>query len=223
MAEYACPSCGAPIPFRSSFSVYAVCRSCGSTVLRTDRDVSVIGKMADLPDEMTPFQVGTGLSWQGQTYGLAGRVRMAWADGAWNEWFIDSAARKGWLCEAQGSLALAFETEVPPRLAGPAKLGDVVDLAAEHFRISDIKRATCIGSEGELPFPAPRGRSATYYDMLSPVGGFAGLEDSDEGRRLYIGHYVEFDDLQFTNLREVEGWRVPHDLAAEGFPRPPPR
>ena len=123
MAEYACPSCGAPMTFRSSFSVYAVCSFCGSTVLRTDRDVSLIGTMADLPDEMTPFQVGTGLSWHTDTYTLAGRVRMGWADGAWNEWFIDSANRKGWLSEAQGFLALAFETPVPRRLDRPGRAG----------------------------------------------------------------------------------------------------
>jgi len=98
-------------------------------------------------------------------------------------------------------------------------LADVAEIGAEPFRVSDIKRATCVGSEGELPFPAPRGRSATYYDMLSPFGGFAGLEESDDGRRLYAGDYVEFDDLKFTNLREVEGWRVPHDLASDGFSR----
>jgi hypothetical protein len=223
MAEYACPSCGAPMTFRSSFSVYAVCSFCGSTVLRTDRDVSLIGTMADLPDEMTPFQVGTGLSWHTDTYTLAGRVRMGWADGAWNEWFMDSANSKGWLSEAQGFLALAFETPVPRRLDAPVALGDVIEIAAGKFRVSDIKQAVCIGSEGELPFHAPPGRTATYYDMLSPAGGFAGLEQSGNERRLYVGDYVAFDDLRFTNLRDVEGWRVPHDLAADGFPRPPPR
>ena len=54
--------------------------------------------------------------------------------------------------------------------------------------------------------------------MMSPAAGFAGLEQSGNERRLYVGDYVEFDDLRFTNLRDVEGWRVPHALAADGFP-----
>ena len=72
--DIACPSCGATIPFRSSFSVYAVCSYCGSTVLRNDRDVRAIGSVADLPAEMTPLQVGAELDWRGKHYTLAGRL-----------------------------------------------------------------------------------------------------------------------------------------------------
>jgi len=210
MTSYACPSCGAPIAFRSSFSVYAVCSYCGSTVLRTDRDVSLIGKMADLPDEISPLQVGAEFTFRGQGFMLLGRVRVGWADGAWTEWFVASARRKGWLAEAQGFLALAFEEELPKGLAGPLPpLGELLEIGKQPFRVSDIKQATCLGSEGELPFPAPRGRTATYLDMVSPTGGFAGLEEAGEERRLYVGEYVDFDALAFRGLREVEGWTLP--------------
>jgi hypothetical protein len=209
MAEYACPACGAPIPFRSSFSVYAVCSFCGSTVLRTDRDVSLIGKQADLPEEISPLQVGTSFVRQDR-YELLGRVRMSWADGAWTEWFVSGRGGKGWLAEAQGFLALSFEAPVTHDLAGSLPpLGAVVEIGGQPFRVSDIKQATCLGAEGELPFAAPKGRTATYYDMVSPSWGFAGLEESPEGRRLYLGEYVDFDTLQFSNLRPVEGWRLP--------------
>lgn len=211
MAEYACPSCGAPIPFRSSFSVYAVCASCGSTVVRGDRDVSLIGKMADLPDEITPLQLGAQLRHAGQTYALLGRLRMAWADGAWNEWFVDGGDRRGWLAEAQGFFALCFEEALPPSLAGaPPALGSTVTIGGRNFRVSDIKQATCVGSEGELPFPAPRGRVATYYDMIEPTGCFAGLEIADDEKRLYVGVYLRTSSLVFSGLRPVEGWTEPN-------------
>ena len=66
-----------------------------------------------------------------------------------------------------------------------------------------------VGSEGELPFAAPAGRVVHYTDMTGPFAGFAGLEESDDGRRLYIGENVTFDDLTFANLRPVEGWTLP--------------
>lgn len=210
MREYACPSCGAPVPFRSSFSVYAVCASCGSTVLRGDADVSRIGEMADLPDDMSPLQVGTLFTYRGQRYELLGRVRMGWADGAWTEWFFDGGGRQGWLAEAQGFLSVSFEHPAPAELPGamPA-LGTVLRIDGTPYRVSDLKQATCTGSEGELPFAAPRGRTAEYADMVGPASGFAGLENGPDERRLYVGTYAGFDELAFANLRDVEGWTPP--------------
>ena len=221
MATYPCPSCGAPLAFRSSFSVYAVCSYCGSTVLRTDRDVSLIGKQADLPEEISPLQVGSKFVYRDEGFELLGRARMNWADGAWTEWFVQSPRRQGWLAEAQGFLALSFEQPVPPSLAGsPPALGAMLRIGDQEFRVSDIKRATCRGGEGELPFAAPRGRSAVYVDMTSPSAAFAGLEIAEAERRFYFGEYVDFDGLQFRDLREIEGWSRPA-TPAQADPRLP--
>jgi DNA-directed RNA polymerase subunit RPC12/RpoP len=222
MASYPCPSCGAPIAFRSSFSVYAVCSYCGSTVLRTDRDVSLIGKQADLPDEISPLQIGAKFTYRGEAFELLGRARMAWADGAWTEWFAQGQHRPGWLAEAQGFLALSFEKPLPPALANAPPLGAVISIQDQAFRVSDIKQATCVGSEGELPFAAPRGRSATYYDMTSPGAAFAGLEIAADEQRFYLGEYVDFDAIALHDLREVEGWTVPKS-PAQADPRLPAR
>ena len=223
MPAYPCPSCGAPIPFRASFSVYAVCSYCGSTVLRTDRDVSLIGKQADLPGEISPLQIGSGFTAGGEAFELIGRVRMAWADGAWTEWFAHGSRREGWLAEAQGFLALSFEQTMPDALAGPPPpLGAAVLVDGRTFRVGDIKQATCVGGEGELPFAAPRGRTATYYDMTGPDAGFAGLEIAGEARRFYLGAYVDADAIALRNLREVEGWSPPK-TPSQGDPRLPAR
>ena len=75
--------------------------------------------------------------------------------------------------------------------------------------MTDIKDAVCVGAEGELPFAAPAGRSATYLDMMDPAGGFAGLENSADGVELYLGHSTEFDALGLRNLRPIDGWAAP--------------
>lgn len=222
MVRTNCPSCGAELVFRASFSVFAVCAYCGSTVVRTDRDVAAIGVMADLPDEMTPLQVGTELSHGGGHYTLVGRVRMAWADGAWNEWYMVDGETAGWLAEAQGFLAVSFEQP----LAGARGLDDgavpaldtLVAVGGKTYRVTDIKEALCVGSEGELPFRAPRGRTATYADMLGEAAGFASLEQDEDGRRLYAGAYVGFDQLALRNLRAVAGWSPPTTPPDSGDP-----
>ena len=210
MAGIACPSCGAPIEFRSSFSVYAVCASCGSTVLRTDRDVSLIGKMADLPEEISPLQIGAGFKFGGKPYTLLGRTRIGWADGMWTEWFAGGEKAQTWLAEAQGFFAFSVERPLEPDMQGALPgLNELVEVGGAVFRVADIKQGTCLGSEGELPFAAPRGRVSTYVDLIGRDGGFAGIEESTEGRRLYVGAYAGFDALDFTGLRRMESWPVP--------------
>ncbi len=211
MPPSSCPSSGAAQRFRSSVSVYVVCASCGSMVVRSDVAVEAIGRMASLPDDISPLQIGTKLAHAGRLYILLGRTRMSWDDGAWTEWFMDDGTVQGWLTDAQGFLSVSFEQPLPPRLATAAwpVLGDAVTLEAKVYRVSDLKQATCIGREGELPFAAPRGRTARYADMISQSAGFASLEESGEGRRLYAGAYVSFDELHFDALRPVDGWTRP--------------
>jgi Domain of unknown function (DUF4178) len=217
-----CPSCGAELRFRSSVSVYAVCASCGSMVVRAGVSVEAIGQMAALPDDISPLQIGTRLVHAGRDYTLLGRVRMAWQDGAWTEWFMDTGAIQGWLTDAQGFLSVSFEQPVPSTIAASPGLGDQITLDDRTYRVADLKQATCIGSEGELPFAAPRGRTAHYTDMVSQSAGFASLEDSDEGRQLYVGENVTFDDLRFDNLRPIDGWTRPRTPMVGDPQLPPP-
>jgi hypothetical protein len=194
-------------------------------VVRSDVAVEAIGHTANLPDDISPLRVGTRLTHARHTYTLLGRTRMSWDDGAWSEWFMDDEAVQGWLTEAQGFLSVSFEQPLPPPLAiAPwPTLGAEIALDGRVYRVSDLKQATCIGSEGELPFAAPRGRIARYADMVSQSAGFASLEESADGRRFYAGTYVSFDDLSFDALRPVDGWTRPRsgpDRA--GDPQVPP-
>jgi hypothetical protein len=216
-----CPSCGAELRFRSSVSVYTVCASCGSMVVRCGVAVESIGQMASLPDDISPLQIGTTLMVANRRYTLLGRVRMAWEDGAWTEWFMDDGSSPGWLTDAQGFLSVSFEQPVPPVVAPRLAVGTEVTLQDRVYRVADLKHATCVGSEGELPFAAPRGGTADYTDMVSLSAGFASLEESETGRQLYVGENLTFDDLSFDNLRPLDGWTRPR-TPMTGDPQVPP-
>jgi hypothetical protein len=112
MKKYNCPSCAAEVVFTSNVSVYAVCKYCTSMVVRHDMDVESIGKMAVLPEDSSPFQIGTEGICSGVRFALIGRMKIGWTDGSWNEWFfVTDSGKKGWLAEAQGFYALSFELE----------------------------------------------------------------------------------------------------------------
>jgi hypothetical protein len=229
MKKVNCPSCAAEVVFQSSLSVYAVCKYCNSMIVRRDVDVESIGTMAALPDDMSPLQIGTGGFYNGLRFTIIGRMKIGWDDGVWNEWFLyTDDGRRGWLAEAQGSYSVSFELDDPNLTEdqagmlndkleshlqkkiydskGSPIIGAYFEIKSKLLKIVDIKRATCIGSEGELPFTAPKGRKTLSVDLTGSNGEFACIEILDGKQRIYIGHYVEWDELRCDNLRPLEGW-----------------
>ena len=229
MKQYPCPSCGAQVVFRTSIAAYAVCPYCHTMLVRDDDNLKKIGEMAQLPDDMSPFQIGTGGVYNGVHFGIVGRLKIGWAEGSWNEWFIVSDdGRKGWLAEAQGFYSPCFEISAqdaqddtkqalddfaewgkghrPERWGSRSPLGTDVTLNGKKYLVVDVQDAECIGCSGELPFSAPQGRKTKSIDLMDNDGGFASIEVSAEGTRLFIGHYVEWEQLKCSFFREFEGW-----------------
>jgi len=207
--QFDCPSCGASVAFQCAMSVFAVCPYCRSMLVRHDLDVEVIGKMAVLAEDTSPFQLGTQGRYDGRMFQLIGRLKQQWSDGGWNEWCaLFNDARHGWLAEAQGFYLVCFETE--PAVALPARdtlrVEQGIQIGGESYRVDDIKEVTCAGSEGELPFPAPHGRKSTSVDLSADGGKFACIEYAEDGTRLSVGRYVDFAELKLSFLRKLDGW-----------------
>ncbi len=220
MKKFDCPSCGAEVVFASSLSVYVVCKYCSAMVVRQDEALQAIGTMAALPDDLSPFQIGTEGHYGKVHFSLVGRMKMSWEDGSWNEWFlVTDAGRKGWLSEAQGSYAVSFEVE-PPALdfalsavqhqANPTEhagfIGSPLMLDQRRLQVTDVKRATCVGSEGELPLAAPQGRKTVSVDLTGAHGEFGSVEIETGKLRAFVGRYVDWKDLGCTNTRQFDGW-----------------
>lgn len=223
MPNLACPSCGADVRFSSSLSVSAVCPYCSTLVVRTDVDVKDMGKVAALPADMSPLQIGTE-AYDGDTpFTLIGRVRMAWTDGFWTEWFFAGAdGRKGWLAEAQGTFAISYESEAPLHGSTRSALVRALDMRTKlsnadagtrtltfegkPYALTDRKTAVCIGCEGELPVVAGPGRKSITLDFMGEPDEFVSVEASGETLRVFVGRYVEWNALRASHAREVEGW-----------------
>jgi hypothetical protein len=210
MLKLACPACGAEIGFKSKITVFAVCSFCSSMVVRHDLDLESLGKMAELPADMSPFQIGTRGKFEGSAFELVGRLRILWENGAWNEWYAHfENGKEAWLAEAQGHYMMSFPhantSKVPPLES--LQPGMHLDLTeSTRFHVDDIKDATCGGSEGELPMKSPKGRKNTSVDLSASDGRFACIDYSNDGIRLFLGRYVEFEELKLTGLREIDGW-----------------
>ena len=188
-------------------------------VMRSGAGMQDMGKAAVLPFDISPIQLGTTGTVSGMGFEVIGRVRWGWEDGSWNEWLllgVDGAHR--WLGEAMGQFMLLAEQDAAALEDEPFKsyvnggtlnVGQAAPLGGITYLVADIKDATCIGSEGELPFATPPRWTVNSIDFRSDSGACASLQRDELGVSLYAGSYVELADLKPNYLREIEGWPMP--------------
>lgn len=203
-----CPNCGAKIVFRWSSSVQTVCAYCKSILVRTDVDLKKVGQVADLPPDGSPIQLNTEGIYRNKSFVVVGRIIYEYDQGAWNEWHVmmnDGAS--AWLSDAQQEYAVSFSAKAPnlPE-AAKVEVGEQFTWDGQRYTVSVITPAHYRGVEGELPFQYWDKDNVTFIDLRSETGKFATLDYSDPEPALYLGEFVEFEQLKLKNLRSFEGW-----------------
>lgn len=176
-----------------------------------------IGKSAVLPFDVSPIQLGTRGKCDGVNFEVIGRVRWGWTDGSWNEWYLQcSDGRQRWLGEAMGQYL--FLTENDKLSSDPViqafAAGDPIEVgySIASFVATDVKEATCLGGEGDLPFPTPTDWTMTSVDFRDAGGGSLSVQRDRQGVSAYQGRYVSLIDLEPKGLRKIDGWTIPLGL-----------
>lgn len=223
MADLTCPSCGAALPLRDPALPYSTCAYCQTLVRRGEAgSVEAVGTVAALPADVSPIQIGTVVNRDGIAATVVGRVRWGWTDGSWNEWFLRAAdGRAFWLGEAMGMYMLT--SEYPRVLGVPAIFNFVqgnpmardctVKADGKWLTATDIKEATCLGSEGDLPFPTLPGWTTTNVDFRNAAGDALSVQRDADGTTAWLGVWSDLAGLKPANLRQIEGWSIPRALA----------
>jgi uncharacterized Zn finger protein (UPF0148 family) len=200
-----CPSCGAPVPFRSAASVMAVCEYCQTTVLRDADTVKDQGKMSAVLEDFSPLQIGSSGVYEGVGFGVIGRIQLKYSDGMWNEWYVQlEDGQNGWMSDASGQYsitrALGQITAAPP--FEQLRINQAYGLAGDDYRVTDVRMAECTGGQGELPFVVGQGWQAHVADLRQGQQ-FLTLDYSDgfppQG---FLGRAVSLDDLKMQLLRD---------------------
>lgn len=206
---FACPGCGAETKFSSAIALYCVCKYCRSQIFRTEQQIELIGKQTELPEDCSPLQLFSDGEYMGRKFRVLGRVKMQWAEGVWNEWYlsyVDGSA--GWLAEAQGKWILSIEKK---ELSIPdlenIHIGGKFTVDGAKFIYADKKEAMSYGFEGELPFLTVAQEKRFSVDLLSNENQrFLSFEYDNSGARAYLGRYVTLAELKMKNLRAFDGW-----------------
>ena len=206
MQQVTCPGCGAPMQFKSAASVMAVCEFCKTTVLKDAQSVRNLGKMSEVLEDYSPFQIGTSGHYGRQSFSLVGRIQLRYSDGFWNEWYaLFDDGSTGWLSDGSGQFTLTFAQPFDTTLPLFEKLvpGHMLQFGGQSYATSDVRTAECTGGQGELPFKVGAGYQARVADFRSGAR-FLTLDYSEPTTRVYVGQAVQLADLKAQLLRDSD-------------------
>jgi len=209
MKSVFCPSCGAPVTFRWSSAVQTVCPYCRSVLVRHDVNLEAVGKVADLPVDPSPVQIGTEGIYRNKAFVVTGRILYAYDEGRWNEWhLLFNDGSSGWLSDASLEYAVSFLHQLPQGIPPAHELSRQFKINVDNvaLEVTTITRARYEGVEGELPFEYWDKTDLMFADMRSADSHFGTIDYSENPPLLFIGEALDFEDLHFKNLKLIEGW-----------------
>jgi Domain of unknown function (DUF4178) len=204
-----CPNCSAPIQFKWSSAVQTVCESCRSVVVRHDLDLDAIGEVSDLPPDSSPVQLGTQGRFDGRAFTVIGRIVYEHDDGGWNEWHLAFAdGSSGWLSDAQAEFAISALVVPSKPMPPPEKLkvGYRYSWQGHDLEVATLTKARYAGVDGELPFEYWGKETSLFADLRSHSSTFATFDYSGDEPLLFVGRFVDFDELELRDVREFDGW-----------------
>lgn len=207
VASGQCPSCGAPIEFGLGSSIAKVCPFCQATVLRTDRGLQNLGKVADMADTPCLIAVGDQGTLATRPFEVLGRVQLDHGKGPWDEFYVsfDYGQAWGWLAFAQGQW---YVTQAVPGLAVPPisslQLEQDIQLGEKSFRVAELKQGTIRSAEGELPEAFPAGFVRHYVDLYGRESAFATIDYGDNSGpyTVFIGYCFPESQMQAQQIGE---------------------
>ncbi|MCE9502015.1 MAG: DUF4178 domain-containing protein [Leptospira sp.] len=186
-------------------------------------NLEAYGKVSEIQDDHSPFQIGTSGKFGDRSFSLVGRIQLRYENGFWNEWhFIDDRNESGWLSEAQGQFMITRLLPVKDIKSIPAQsmfaesdskkeqksekyyAGIIIKIDGIDWTIREISESECVSGEGELPFKFDGGYKAVLVDLANPFGRFATLDYSEDPAYFFVGDIVEFKNLSLKNLKDPE-------------------
>lgn len=207
--EAPCPSCAAPVEFKSRTSLVTICPYCQSVVARGDRKLEDHGRVSELVETQSPLKIGVRGRFRGKPFRLLGRTQYQHAaGGVWDEWYAQFPNGKwGWLAEAQGRFYMTFQKKVKEGSELPAieslEAGATIQLGENEFTVAEVGEATASAAEGEIPFDFRPGTSHPFADLYGPDGQFASLDYGSEPAG-YVGWQVSLEEIGLGELRAAD-------------------
>lgn len=207
-----CPSCAAPIEFKTGSSLVVVCPYCRSAIARTDRKLEDLGKIAEVSSSQSPLELGLRGDYKGHVFELTGRAQLQHqAGGAWDEWYATfSNGWVGWLAEAQGKFYMTFYKPIAETVALPGfdslSIGQEITQITSKTPLIVVEKgtATYAAADGEIPYILVPGERSNYADLTGKGNTFATIDYSKQPPYVFFGEEVTLKDLGLAERRAAK-------------------
>ncbi len=221
-----CPSCAAPIEFKSGSTIVLVCSFCRSAVTRTDRGLDDLGKVADIVESESPLKIGLRGEFKGHKFELTGRAQSRHElGGVWDEWYATfSNGWVGWLAEAQGKFYLTFYQPLPTGVNAPPfdslQLGQAVNEIPSKTPLIVTEKGTAmaIAADGEIPYKLSPNEKSDYADLSGKGNAFGTIDYSENPPWVFVGQQVSLSDIGLQNAQSAERAARRVSVGAMGCP-----
>lgn len=203
-----CLSCGGEIEIKNRFTHLAVCDYCGSAIVTDEKAARIAGKMSVLALTDGPlYTTGQG-SVKGKRFTVQGRVRYAYSDGCWDEWFLlYEDGSQGWISEDSGNMILEHLSSIknPGFSFDQLDPGKNIKMQDKSYQVKEKNTAECESAEGQLPFPVVPGEKVPYVDLQESEGGLGSIEFDEDGIKVFLGEAISPSDIKMEMSAEEAG------------------
>lgn len=201
VASGPCPNCGGTIEFRAGSSLSLVCKFCKHVVVRTDRDMRNLGRVADVVFSDTALAPGDKGTFRNRSFSVEGRLVLQHPQGGtWEEYYaLFDGRTPTWISEAQGVWHVVTAAQVPAPPIQSIRPQMQVQLGqAGVFTVQERNEGTFLSGEGELPFAATPGTRRIFVDLSGPNGAWASIDygDGSTAPQVFVGVSSSFAEFQ---------------------------
>lgn len=189
-----CPSCGVAIEETNAHTRSMSCPHCGNWVYFGSNGWEVAGLFEHAIDAPSMLQLGKSGQLSGRRFVVGGRVRLSYAEGFWDEWWLEfEDGDSQWLEEDDGVYRLHRSIDAQPSVetVSDATVGGNVSIDGESWFVSERVDAQVAGVEGSLPVAIVPGEPVVCIDVMGN-GTKMSIESGD-------------NDIQISRSRVVRG------------------
>jgi hypothetical protein len=195
-----CPSCGATIESVSAHTRSLQCPHCDNWVYLGNNGWAAAGAFEHALDAPSFVQLGRSGKLEDRSFVVAGRIRLAYSRGYWDEWWLEfDDGQHQWLEEDDGRYRLHQSIDTPANIADPrsAKPGQKLSVNGEAWFVTESIQAQIVGAEGSLPAAVSPSETVMCIDAIFAGQKYA-IESSDLDVHITQSRVIAGDDFVWS-------------------------
>ncbi len=199
-ASISCPACGAALGEATAHVRSLSCPHCSNWIYLGSNGWESAGLFEHAIDAPSMLRLGKRGQFEDRQFHVAGRLRMSYQDGFWDEWWLEfDDGLHQWLEEDDGVYRLHSHMEqvIPPGQFDTAQVGGTVTIATADWFVTERVDARVAGVEGSLPMAITPGESVVCVDAINN-GIKVSFESAARDVQMYQGRVIRGKEIEWT-------------------------